>query len=71
MLYGSETWPVRKENEMVLHWAEMRIVRWMCGIKLKDSVPNRVNREDRNKNSGLDTITKQTVKVCERKTMIG
>jgi len=34
MLHGSETWPVRKENEVALQRAEMRLVRWMCGIKL-------------------------------------
>ena len=27
MLHGSETWPVRKENEMVLQRAEIRMVR--------------------------------------------
>ena len=26
MLHGSETWPVRKENEMALQRAEMRMV---------------------------------------------
>jgi len=36
MLYGSETWPVRKESGVVLQLAEMRIVRWMCGIKVKE-----------------------------------
>ena len=30
--------PVRKENEMALQRAEMRMVRWICGVKLKDSV---------------------------------
>jgi len=30
MLHGSETWPVRKENEEALQRAEMRMVRWMC-----------------------------------------
>jgi len=35
MLHGSETWPVRKENEVALQWAEMRMVRWMCGIFLE------------------------------------
>jgi len=36
MLHESETWPVRKENEMALQRAEVRMVRWMCGIKLND-----------------------------------
>ena len=31
--YYSETWPVRKENEVALQRAEMRMVRWMCDIK--------------------------------------
>jgi len=30
MLHGSETWPVRKANEMALQRAEMTVVRWMC-----------------------------------------
>jgi len=37
MLHGSETWPVRKENEVALQRAEMRMFRWMCDIKLQDS----------------------------------
>jgi len=41
MLHGSETWPVRKENEVALQRAEMRIVRWMCNVKVKDRVPNK------------------------------
>jgi len=31
--HGSETWPVRKENVVALQRAEMRMVRWMCGVK--------------------------------------
>jgi len=41
MLHESETWPVRKENEVALQPAEMRIVRWMCAIKLKDRFPSK------------------------------
>jgi len=37
MLHRSETWPVRKENEVALLWAEMRMVRWMCDVKVKDN----------------------------------
>jgi len=35
MLHGSETRPVRKENEVALQWAEKRMVRWMCNVKVK------------------------------------
>jgi len=45
MLHGSETRPVRKENEVALQQAEMRMVRWMCGFKLKDRFPSRNLRE--------------------------
>jgi len=45
MLHGSETWPVRKENEVALHWPEMRMVRCMCDVKTKDGVPSRVERD--------------------------
>jgi len=45
MLHGSETCPVRKENEVALQWAEIRMVRWMCGVKLQDRVPSQGLRE--------------------------
>ena len=45
MLHGSETWPVRKENEVALQQAEMRMVRWMCNVKVKDRVPSKEFRE--------------------------
>jgi len=52
MLHGCDTWPVRKENEVAVQQAEMRKVRWMCGIKLKDRVPSKELRE----RLGLDDI---------------
>jgi len=45
MFHGSETWPVRKENVVALQRAEMRMVRWMCGIKLKGRFPRKELRE--------------------------
>jgi len=41
MLHGKETWPVRKENEVALQRAEMKMVRWMFGVKLQDRVPSK------------------------------
>jgi len=52
MLHGSETWPVRKENEVELKQAEMRMVRWMCDMKLQDRIPSKGLREI----LGLDDI---------------
>jgi len=45
MLHGSETWPVRKENVVALQRAEMGMVRWMCGVGLKDRLPSGELRE--------------------------
>jgi len=45
MLYGSETWSIRKENEVVLQWAEKKMVRWMCGMKLQDRIPSKGLRD--------------------------
>jgi len=45
MLHESEIWPMRKENEVAIQLVEMRKVRWMCGIKLKDRVPNKGSTE--------------------------
>jgi len=52
VLHGSETWSVRKENVVSLQRAEMRMVRWMCGVKLKDRLPCKELRE----RLGIDDI---------------
>jgi len=45
MLHGSETWPVRKENEVALQRAVVRMVRRMCGVILQDRIPSKGVRE--------------------------
>ena len=35
MLYGSETWVIKKEDELRCERIKMRIVRWMCDVTLK------------------------------------
>jgi len=45
-LHGSETWPIRKDNEVALQQAEMTMVRWMCGVKLEDRIPNKGRERD-------------------------
>jgi len=52
MPHGSETWPVRKENEVAIQRAEMRMVRWMCNVKVKDRIPSKELRE----RLGIDDI---------------
>jgi len=55
MLHGSETWP---ENVVALQRAEMRIVRWMCGTKLKDRFPSKELR-DRLDINGIALVLQQ------------
>jgi len=38
-------WPVRKENEVTLRRAKIRIVRWMCDVKVKDRVLSKEMRD--------------------------
>jgi len=40
MLYGSETWVIKKEDERRYERNEMRMVSWMCNVTLKDRKPN-------------------------------
>src|ERR1700690_2422071 len=40
MVYGSETWPMRGEEIRRLERAERMMIRWMCGVTLKDRCKN-------------------------------
>jgi len=51
-LHGSETWPVRKENEVALQQADIRMVRWMYNVKVKDRVSSKELRD----RLGIDDI---------------
>ena len=59
ILHESETWPVKKENEAALQRAEMRMVRWMCSIKLKDRFPSRELRARLGIDDNIGTTVKQ------------
>ena len=40
LLYESECWPSKKENERKMEVAEMRMLRWSCGRILADRILN-------------------------------
>ena len=75
MLHGSKTWPIRKENDVALRRSEMRMVRWMCGMKLQE----RILSKELRKWLELDDIISELQRTgcsgmgmcCEKKTMIG
>jgi len=63
-VHGSETWPVRKENDVTLQPAELRMVRWMCGMKPQDRIPSKSRYYSKTGGNGMGMC-------CEKKTMIG
>jgi len=72
MLHGSETWPVRKENVVALQQAEMRMVRRMCGVKLKDRLPSKELRERLGTDDIALVLQQNTLHwCCEKMTTIG
>ena len=40
MIYGAETWPVKKVQERKMEVAEMRMLRWTCGVTRRDKIRN-------------------------------
>jgi hypothetical protein len=52
LVYGSETWPIRREDEMRLERTENRMVRMMCGVKLQD----RISSEDLRGRLGIEGV---------------
>ena len=40
MLYGSETWAVKRAQEKKMDAVEMRMLRWMCGVTKMDRLTN-------------------------------
>ena len=75
MLHVSETWPVRKENEVALHRAEMRMVRWMCGVNLQLRVPSKELRGRLDLDDMISVLQRNRLRCmgmcCEKKIMIG
>jgi len=53
MMYGFEIWPLRRKDEELLERTEMRMLRWILGVSLKDSKRN----EDIRRMVGVASIT--------------
>ena len=52
MVYGSETWPMKVEDMHRLERAENMIVRWICGVTLK----NKISSEELRERLGIKSI---------------
>ena len=51
-MYGSETWPMKKEDMQRLERTERMMVRWMCGVSLK----NRISSDELKERLGIEGI---------------
>ena len=45
MTYGAECWTTKKKDEMLMNKTEMRMLRWIQGVSLKDHKINEETRE--------------------------
>jgi len=52
LVYGSETWPVKTDDMQRLERTERMMVRWMCGVSLK----NRISSEELNGRLGVEGV---------------
>ena len=59
-MYRAETWALKKAQENKLEVAEMRMLRWMCGVTKLDKIRNERIR-------GTTKVGKITKKVQERR----
>ena len=60
LMYGAETWALKKAQENKLEVAEMRMLRWMCGVTKLDKIRNERIR-------GTTKVGEITKKVQERR----
>ena len=59
-IYGAETWAVKKVQEKTLNVAEMKVLRWMCGV-------TKINRIWNDRIRGTTKVGEITKKVQERR----
>ena len=59
LMYGAETWALKKAQEKKFEVAEMRMLRWMCGVTKLDKIRNERIR-------GTTKVGEITKKVQER-----
>jgi hypothetical protein len=54
LVYGSETWPMKTEDMNRLERTERMMVRWMCGVSLRD----RRSSDELNERLGIEGVAK-------------
>ena len=70
LMYGAETWALKKAQEKKLDVAEMRMPRWMCGVTKLDKIRNGKNKRDNESGGNHKESTGKKVEVvraCDAK----
>lgn len=62
MVYGSETWAMNAEQIGRFERTEMKMVRWMCGVSLRDRVPSAELRERMGIESVSDVVKRSRLR---------
>ena len=62
MVYGSETWPMRVEEVRRLDRAERMMIRWMCGVTLKERCKSEELRKRLDIEDVADVVRKNTLR---------
>ena len=69
LMYGAETWSLKKPQEKKLEVAEMRMLRWMCGVTRLDKIRNERIRGQRKWGNHTESPGKEVevVWACDEK----
>ena len=62
MIYGCESWPLLANHERMLLSAEMRMIRWMCGVRRSERRSNEEMRQEMGLENILDSIRRQRLR---------
>lgn len=62
MIYGCDTWPLLASHERLLESAEMRMIRWMRGVRRADRLANEVLRREMDLENIVSVIRRQRLR---------
>ena len=64
LMYGAETWALKKAQEKKLDVAEIRMLRWMCGVTKQDKIINERIRGTTKVGGITEKVQKRRLKWC-------
>ena len=55
-MYGAETWDLKKAQEHKSEVAEMRMLRWMCGVTKLNKIQRKWGKSQRNPGKKVEVV---------------